>query len=229
MVEQHTWHDLVVPPEHLVLEGQVTVDPGAVLGYRPERPVQDPRLVLGAGARLRSGTVVYAGSRIGRDLQTGHNVVIREENRIGDGFRIWSNSIVDYGCVIGSNVKVHSGVYVAQFTTIEDDVFLAPGVQIANDIHPGCPSSGPCMRGPTIKRGCQVGVNATILPFITIGEGCLIGAGSVVTRDIPPHSVVLGNPGRVVREVFELRCVTGLTDQPYYRATWPHPPRKEAA
>ena len=92
---------------------------------------------------------------------------------------------------------------------------MAPGVTIANDIHPGCKFSAECMRGPVLRRGVQIGVNVTILPYVEIGEGSLIGSGSVVTRDIPPRSVAYGNPARVVRRVEELRCTTGITERPY--------------
>jgi acetyltransferase-like isoleucine patch superfamily enzyme len=181
----------------------------------PGRPIGDHTLMIGRGACIRSGTVIYAGSSIGSDLETGHNVVIREENTIGDGFSIWNNSVVDYGCTIGSRVKVHCSVYIAQFTVIEDDVFLAPGVMVANDLHPGCPLANECMRGPTIKRGAQIGVNSTLLPFVTIGEGAVIGAGSVVTQDVPAHALAYGNPARVVKDICELRCSFGYVDGPY--------------
>jgi len=87
---------------------------------------------------------------------------------------------------------------------------MAPGVTIANDIHPGCEASRNCMRGPTIERGVQIGVNATILPFIRIGSNSLIGSGSVVTKDVPAGSVVYGNPARVIKKVKDLKCVTGV-------------------
>jgi acetyltransferase-like isoleucine patch superfamily enzyme len=188
------------------------IDPSAVLGYLTGRKLQDPTLRLGPGARVRSGTVIYAGSSIGAGLETGHNVVIREQNVIGDDLNIWNSSTIDYGCVIGSGVKIHCNVYVAQFTTLEDDVFLAPGVQIANDPHPIC---GLCMRGPTIKRGARIGVNVTILPHVTIGEGALIGAGSVVTRDIPAHTLAYGNPARPTRPVDDLPCPFEKVEHPY--------------
>ncbi len=188
------------------------VESGAILGYLPGRRITDIRLRIGPGARIRSGTVIYAGSTIGSALETGHNVVIREENTIGDALSIWNNSTIDYGCIIGDNVKIHCNVYVAQFTTLEDDVFLAPGVTIANDPHPAC---GLCMRGPTIKRGVRIGVNATLLSHITIGEGALIGAGSVVTRDIPAFGVAYGNPARPVGSVGELPCPFDLVERPY--------------
>ena len=123
--------------------------------------------------------------------------------------------MVDYGCVIGNNVKIHCGVYVAQCTVIEGDVFMAPGVVVANDIHPGCSYSGRCMKGPTIRKGAQIGVNVTLLPFITVGEGSLVGAGSVVTKDAPSRSVIYGNPARVARNIDSIRCISGLTDKPY--------------
>lgn len=202
--------DVKLGPEHLI-------DPEVLLGYLPCRRIGDYTLVIGPGARIRNGTVIYAGTTIGAHLETGHSVVIREENIIGDGFSIWNNSVVDYGCTIGYRVKVHCNVYIAQFTVIEDDVFLAPGVTVANDPHPGCPSSKECMRGPVIKSGAQIGVNATLLPFITIGERAVIGAGSVVTKDVPPQTVAYGNPARVVKDVHEIGCIRGYVDGPYAR------------
>lgn len=205
-------------PDHLVVLGTgARIDPTATLGERPVRDVADLRLRIGDGACVRSGSVIYAGSTIGKNFVSGHGVVIREENRIGDDVSVWGQSTIDYGCVIGSRVKIHTGVYVAQFTTIEDDVFLAPGVVVANDPHPGCPRSKDCMRGPTIQRGARIGVNVTILPFVTIGEEALVGAGSVVTKDVPPRALVVGNPGRVVGSTDRLRCVVEppLVERPY--------------
>ncbi len=191
------------------------VDPEAIIGYlSPRRGIGDV-LTIGTGARIRSGSVIYAGSSIGQHLETGHNVVIREENKIGDNFSIWNNSVIDYGCTIGDRVKIHCNVYIAQFTVIEDDVFCAPGVIIANDYHPGCPDSRDCMKGPVLRRNCRIGVNVTILPYIEIGEGTLVGGGSVVTKDLPPGVVAFGNPARVEGNIDELRCKTGRREAPY--------------
>ncbi len=191
------------------------IDEGAVLGYLSARRGVSDVLAIGANARIRSGCVIYAGSRIGSHLETGHHTIIREENEIGDHFSIWNGSVVDYGCRIGNGVKIHCLVYVAQFTVIEDDVFLAPGVKIANDYHPGCPQSKECMRGPTLKRGCRVGVNVTILPYVTIGEGTLVGSGAVVTKDLPAGVVAYGNPALVHGTLEEMQCRTGRRGAPY--------------
>jgi len=177
------------------------IHPTAIVGERPGRPIRSQELVLGPDAIVRAYSVIYAGSTIGAHLETGHGVVIREENLIGDHLSIWNNSTIDYGCRIGSNVRIHCNVYVAQFTTIEDEAFLAPGVMIANDRHPICRA---CMKGPTIRRGARIGINATLLPEVVIGEGALVGAGAVVVHDVAPDAVVVGNPARVIGQASEL-------------------------
>ncbi len=187
------------------------IDEGVLLGYRPGRAIELRPTRIGAGARIRSGSVIYAAVEIDEGFETGHGVIIREENRIGRDCAVWNHSTIDYGCVLGDRVRIHCHCYVAQYTTIEDDVFLAPGVQIANDPHPLCTK---CMQGPTLRRGARIGVNATILPHLVIGENALVGAGSVVTRDVPAGTVVVGNPARVIGSVDELECPFELV-QPY--------------
>jgi acetyltransferase-like isoleucine patch superfamily enzyme len=191
--------------------GEWSLDDNVVIGYPVGRGAgsgQAPPLVLGPRARLRTGTVLYDGSVIGTHLETGHGVVIREECEIGDDVSVWSNTVVDYGCRIGNRVKIHTGCYIAQFTVLEDDVFLAPGVVIGNDLYPGNEESARLMSGPTIEKGAQIGVNVTILPYVRIGAGAMIGAGSVVSRDIPAGMVAYGNPAKPRRPVDELPDIT---------------------
>ena len=88
--------------------------------------------------------------------------------------------------------------------SVGDDVFLAPGVMIANDLYATGIYDPAYVKGPRIERGARIGINATILPAVTIGEYALVGAGSVVTKDVPPKSVVYGNPARIVKSVDEL-------------------------
>lgn len=191
------------------------LDPGVLVAYPPSREVADAAFRLGPGARLRSGTVLYAGSTIGRDFETGHNVVVREQNVIGDRVAIWNGSTVDYGCRIGDGVRIHTNCYLGQFSVLEAGAFLAPGVTLANDPHPGCPRSKECMRGPLVEADARLGAGVTVLPFVRIGRGALVGAGAVVTRDVPPGAVVFGNPARVRGRTSDLRCDTGLVERPY--------------
>jgi acetyltransferase-like isoleucine patch superfamily enzyme len=181
-------------------------DAGVVLGY-PSGRGQDGELVLGRGARLRSGTVLYAGSRIGEGFETGHHVVVREGCEIEDDVSIWSNTVVDYGCRIGKGVKIHSNCYVAQYTEIGEGAFLAPGVTVANDLYPGQEESARLMAGPSIGPRAQIGVNVTLLPYVRIGADCLVGSGAVVTRDRPAGTVAFGNPARVRGRVDTLRRI----------------------
>lgn len=184
----------------------ITTDRDVLIGYPSSRRAF-PYPVIGAGAQLRSGTVIYAGTVIGERLSTGHHVVIREENVLGDDVSVWSNSVVDYGCRIGNRVKIHSNCYVAQYTVIDDDAFLAPGVTIANDLYPKVPGSRTFMTGPHIGRGARIGVNATLLPFVRIGAESLVGSGAVVTRDVPAGAVVYGSPAKVHGSVVDLRDI----------------------
>lgn len=187
---------------------------GVILGHAYGKVNEDTPgyVIIGRDAHLRSNTVIYCDVWAGDGLETGHNVVIRENSFIGNNLKIWSNSIIDYSCSIGHDVRIHSCVYIAQYTVIKDDVFLAPGVVLANDPHPICTK---CMKGPIIEQGARIGINATILGRITIGEHSLVGAGSVVTKDVPPHTLVQGNPAQVVCPVDDLECPLDLVDQPY--------------
>lgn len=188
------------------------IDKSAILGYRPGRNIKISKTIIGKSAVVRSNTVIYSNTKIGDGLETGHCVTIREQNKIGNNLSIWNNSTIDYGCRIGNNVKIHNNVYVAQYTNIEDNAFLAPGVMIANDRHPVCTR---CMKGPTIRKGARIGINATLMPHIVIGRNCLISAGSVVTKDVPDNTVVSGAPAKVITKLKNLKCKAKIKKRAY--------------
>lgn len=177
------------------------------------RPIE-----IGRDARIRGGSTIDDGVRIGDRLETGNNVVIGEDTVIGDDFHVDSNTIIEAGCTLGDRVHVQANCFVAAFTTIEDDVTIGPGVGLANDPHPGSANHA-CMRGPTIERGAQIGMNATILPFVTIGQRSVVGAGSVVTHTVPAELVVAGNPARVLKSVSQVSCPLDLELGDYLRET----------
>lgn len=159
---------------------------------------------IGARAVLRSHTVIYAGNVIGDDFQTGHGVLVREENEIGNHVSIGSHSIVEHHVKIGNEVRLHSGVFVPEFSILEDGCWLGPHVVITNARYPLSPNAKQNLHGAHIKRGAKIGANATILPGVVIGENALVGAGSVVTKDVPDGAVVVGNPARIVKHVNEI-------------------------
>jgi acetyltransferase-like isoleucine patch superfamily enzyme len=198
--------------KNIIIGKKSNIDKKATIGNKTGRKIKNRKLFIGKFANIRSGTIIYEGSKIGDYLETGHNVVIREENIIGNHLSVWGNSVIDYGCKIGDNVKIHNQCYISQFTTIEDDVFMAPGVIVANDL---CPTCGKCMKGPTIKKGARIGANVTLLPHIVIGEYALIGAGAVVTKNIPPGTVAYGNPAQVKKNIDQMVCRFNLVKKPY--------------
>lgn len=208
---------MLVDKKYIHIGKHSEVESGALVGYKPIRKVKSLALSIGSGCRFLSGAVIYAGSRIGRGATIAHYSIIREENTIGDNFCFWNNSVVDYGCRIGDNVKIHCNVYIAQFSEIEDDVFVGPGTVMINDLHPKCSFSKKCLKGPHIKKGAVIGANVTINPFVVVGERAVIGAGSVVTKDVPDRAVVCGNPARVICAITDIKCDKGLTDFPYRR------------
>jgi acetyltransferase-like isoleucine patch superfamily enzyme len=164
---------------------------------------------------IRSGTVIYAGNVIGDHFQTGHHAMIREENRIGDDVSVGTNSVVEHHIEIQNGVRIHSQAFVPEFSVLEEGAWIGPNVAFTNAIHPTCPRSKECLKGPIIKRRARIGANVTILPFVTVGEHALVGAGAVVARDVPARAVVVGNPARVIGSIDGLTCAVGIMEKPY--------------
>ncbi len=173
--------------------------------------------VLGAGALLRSHTVIYAGNRIGDRFQTGHHVLLREDNEIGDDVSIGSGTMLEHHVRVGHRVRLHSGVFVPELCVLEDDCWLGPRVCLTNAPYPRCPEVSACMRGVRVGRRAKLGANVTVLPGVTIGEDALVGAGAVVTEDVPAGAVVAGNPARQLGWTGDLTCPAGLDHRPYPR------------
>jgi acetyltransferase-like isoleucine patch superfamily enzyme len=149
--------------------------------------------IIGHQAILRSGTIIYCDVIIGNKFQSGHNTLIREKTRIGDRTAIGTATVIDGNTSIGNDVSLQSMVYIPTNTTIGDHVFIGPNAVLTNDRYP--PSGS--LKGPIIKTGAAIGANATILPGVCIGEGALVAAGSIVTRDVPDHMMAVGNPARI--------------------------------
>ena len=188
----------------------------AIIGLPPRgRKSGELKTKIGAGAVIRSHTVIYAGNQIGERFQTGHGVMIREENEIGNDVSIGTGSVVEHHVRIDNTVRIHSQVFVPEFSVLEERCWLGPNVVITNALHPLCPKAKECLKGATIRKGAKIGANTTLLPDIEIGEDALVGAGSVVVKNVPARMVVAGNPAKVKKSVDELDCPYGLIEKPY--------------
>jgi len=190
----------VIHPNVELGEGTVVQD-GAVVGEPPRgKQPGEVKTTIGAGGTIRSGTVIYAGAVIGDRFSSGHGAMIREDNVIGHDCSVGTNAVLEPGNRVGDGTRIHSGCFL-EHTTLGARVFLGPHVVFTDDPHPMCPRYLDCVLGATVEDDVSIGANATILPGLKIGAGSLIGAGSVVTKNVPDNTIVAGNPAKVLRAI----------------------------
>ena len=148
--------------------------------------------------------MVFAGTRIGARSVIGDQSCVRERCELGEDVVVGRGSLVENDTTIGARTKIQANAYVTAYSTLEEDVFIAPCVATTNDNFMGRTEKRHELRkGPTIRRGARVGGAAVLLPGIEVGEEAFVGAGAVVTKDVPPKAVVVGNPARQIRDVPE--------------------------
>lgn len=175
----------------------------------------DLKTVIGDNAIIRSHSVIYRGNRIGDDFQTGHGILIRENNVVGDNVSIGSHTVVERENRIGDNVRIHSNCFIPEFVIIEDNVWIGPSTTALNVFHPPCPRFEDCAKSIHIKENAKIGGNVTIGPRVTIGRNSLIGMGSIVTMDIPDDVLAFGCPAKAVKKIDEMECKQGYFETPY--------------
>lgn len=139
--------------------------------------------------------------RIGEGTRVWQYCVILEEAIIGCGCNICAHVLVENDVVIGDNVTIKSGVQLWDGLRVENDVFIGPNVTFTNDLVPRSKHYPDSFQRTILKKGCSIGANATILAGVTIGEHALIGAGSVVTKDVPANTVWYGNPAKLMKHI----------------------------
>ncbi|WP_182407575.1 acyltransferase [Psychrobacter sp. GP33] len=140
-----------------------------------------------------------APCEIGEGTRVWQFVVILKGAKIGQGCNICAHTLIESDVIIGNNVTVKSGAHIWDGARIEDDVFIGPNVTFTNDLMPRSKQYPDVFLGITLKKGCSIGGNVTLLPGITIGEKAMVGAGAVVTKDVPDYAVVVGNPAKIIR------------------------------
>jgi acetyltransferase-like isoleucine patch superfamily enzyme len=185
--------------EHAVVGKQPSLSPRST-AKREELPPAE----VGDGTIVSTGAVVFAGAKVGARVILGDQSCVRERVVVGDDVVIGRGSLVENDTTIGAMTTIQAEAYITAYSTLEEHVFVAPCVVTTNDDFMGrTERRKELMKGPTIRRGARIGGGAILLPGVDIGEEAFVGAGAVVTKDVEPRMLVVGNPARVLRSVPE--------------------------
>jgi acetyltransferase-like isoleucine patch superfamily enzyme len=185
--------------EHAVVGKQPSLSPRSTASREPLGAAE-----IGAGTIVSTGAVVFAGTWVGERVVIGDQACVRERVTIGDDVVVGRGSLIENDTTVGALTKIQAHAYITAYSTLEDEVFIAPCVVTTNDNFMGrTERRHELVRGPTIRRRARVGGGAVLCPGIEVGEEAFVGAGAVVVRDVPPRTVVVGNPARELRAVAE--------------------------
>ena len=204
-------HDFVVIYPNTIIGDRVEIFEGCVIGKPPSKIKSSSRGVaqdlapvkIGADSILCPHATLCTGVEIGEGTLLGNNCSVREECIIGDDCVIAGDVSINYHTTIGNRVKIMDNTHITGNMVIEDDVFVSALVCTTNDNSMGRKGWHDEITGPVIKRYATIGGGANLLPNITIGKNAIVGANSVVTKNVPDSKVVMGIPARIVRDIVE--------------------------
>jgi acetyltransferase-like isoleucine patch superfamily enzyme len=203
-----------IHPSATVYEGTVLGDgvrvlENAVVGKQPSLGARStakrdplPPALIGDNTVISTGAIVFAGSTVGASCIVGDQSCIRERVVLADDCILGRGSLIENDTTVGAGTRIQADAYITAYSTLEEDVFIAPCVVTTNDNFMGrTESRKELMKGPTIRRSARIGGGAILCPGVEIGEEAFVGAGAVVTKDVPPRKLVVGSPARVLRDV----------------------------
>jgi len=161
---------------------------------------RNPKTIIGANSLVRSHTIIYSDSQFGEGLQVGHRVTIREKTKMGVHCSVGTLSDIQGHSEFGDYVRMHSNVHIGQSSKIGSYCWIYPYTVFTND---PTPPSDVCI-GPTVGDYSIIATQCLLLPGVTIGQNCLVGACTMVSKDVPDNKVVVGTPGKVVKDIREI-------------------------
>jgi UDP-2-acetamido-3-amino-2,3-dideoxy-glucuronate N-acetyltransferase len=195
----------VVIHEPVVIGSGCRIEDGAVVGRRPvlagasSASREDPGpTVLEDGCVVCAGAIVFAGARICAGAIVGDQAHVRERATLGPESVLGRGSALGSGARVGARVSIQTNVWLTSQTVVEDDAFVGPGVVTTNDDEMGRGRPPEELVAPVLRRGCKVGGGAILTPGVEIGEGAFVAAGAVVTKNVPPRTLVMGVPAAAV-------------------------------
>ncbi len=182
------------------LGNNVVIEDFCIIGT-PVKGEKNLKTVIGDNAIIRSGTVIYAGNIIGNDFQTGNKANIRELNEIGNNVSIGTLSVIEHHVTIKGHVRIHSQVFIPEYSVLGENSWVGPNVVFTNAKYPKSPNVKAELKGPTLEANVKIGANSTLLPNVIIGENSLVGAASLVTKNVEKNTVVAGHPATFKRNI----------------------------
>jgi acetyltransferase-like isoleucine patch superfamily enzyme len=188
--------------DNVVIGDNATIAHSCMIGeplneYYSNPDYENPVTVIGSNSLVRSHAIIYGGNKLGENVSTGHGICLRENNIIGHHTVLGTNCDIQGEVITGNYCRIFSNVHISQFSKIGNFVFLYPFVVITNDPYP--PSND--LKGGTIADYTLIAAHSTILSGIKVGENCLVGAHSVVTKNFPDYSLVMGDPAKLVMDI----------------------------
>lgn len=202
----------IIYPNSTLGEGAI-VEPFAIVGIQ-DRFHPPGTVSIGARAFIGSRCTVYAGVIAGEDFDISDQTTVFTDNHFGNKVRIGPKAVIKNSCRIGSNVRINSQVFMER-VEVEDFVFIGPHTVFTDDLHPPCPRYAECVPKTHVESYVSIGANVTIAPGIRIGHHTQIYAGTVVTKDVAPYSVIGGNPGKLIKKWEDLTCRAGFFAKPF--------------
>ncbi|WPX09943.1 acyltransferase [Anaerocellum danielii] len=202
-------HNVIIKKGSIIGDN-VEISDGTIIGKSPQKAFASktteenvlPPAKIGNNVKIGANSIIYRGATVYDNVFIADLVTIRENVTIGEFTIIGRGVSIENKTTIGSYCKIETNAYITALSTIEDWAFIAPCVVTSNDNFAGRGKDrAKYFKGVTVKRGGRIGANATVLPGKVIGEEGFVGAGSVVTKDVMPRKIVVGNPAREIKDV----------------------------
>jgi len=198
--------------DNVEIGDNVEIYPNCNIGFRHYKEKAEEKTVIGSDSVIRIGSILYSGSKFGDSFNTGSYVVVREKSIFGHHCSLGTLSQVEGHITVGDYSRFHTNVHLCQKAKIGDYVWIFPYTVLTNDMHPPCSR---CLEGPTVDDYAVIATHCIVLPKVRVGKNSLVGAMSLVTKDVPDETVVLGIPAKPVGSIKDIKCPLKLVDHPY--------------
>jgi len=210
-----TIYDNVIIGDNTIVCNDCVIGEPTYQYYQHPDTYENPPTVIGSGSMIRSHTILYAGSTFGEGLNTGHRATIRENTTIGKHCLISTLVDIQGNCNIGDYARIYSNVHISEHTRIGNYVFIFPYTIFTNDPQP--PSN--TLSGTQVGDYSIITVHCCVLPGVKVGKHCLIGANSVLSRDIEDYSFAIGSPAKRIKDIREIPSKENPGEMHY---PWPY-------